>query len=228
MQKHIKESINFIQNFSSKDFAGELDSLKKKFDSLNYRNLSSENIYYDHVFLAHLVKYLESKQNSLYLECGVFWGRTLFTAAMSAPSVMCLGVDNNAMSGESVFLENMHKHYYPNLKYFNSKFQDFFDNHFGQSVGKKKIDLYLYDGDHSYASQYEGLEKAKNHLADEAIVLVDDAAVDINNLEPYTATVDFISHNSDNFKLIRELKRSDGISIGTMCLYYNKNGVNNG
>jgi predicted O-methyltransferase YrrM len=225
MQKHIKDIIQFVENFNYNDFEKELKELKNKFDSLKYKNLSSENIFYDHVFLSHLLKLLEQKRNALYLEAGVFWGRSLFVSAMAAPSVMCYGVDNNTMSGQQIFTENMQKHHLPNLGYLNSKFQDFFDSHYSQALRSRKIDLYLYDGDHSYESQYEGLSKAVRHLSDEAIILVDDAALGINNLEPYTATMDFVSKNCDNVKVIRCLDKNDGISIGIICLYYNKSGV---
>lgn len=230
-KKNIKEAIEFIQNFNSENYKSDLEILKKEFDEAGYEELSSKNVYYDHVVLRNLSKIISTKKNSLYkgkilyVEVGVFWGRSLLTVANASKNVQCIGVDNNSMSGHSVLCHNLTRSKNNNINYFNCKFQDFFNSKYEEQFKDKTIDLYFYDGNHDYEDQFVGLELVKNYLSNEAIVVVDDAAIDLDNMSPYNAAMDFVSRNSKNFKLIRCLNKKDSISIGMIFLYYNKNGV---
>jgi len=69
----------------------------------------------------------------------------------------------------------------------------------------KKIDLYYYDGEHSYKNQYDNLIIAQEFFIKGTIVLIDD----YNEIEVQNATLDFISKFKNNFKILKEFKTAN-------------------
>jgi hypothetical protein len=61
-----------------------------------------------------------------------------------------------------------------------------------------QVGVYLYDGEHSYDNQLDGLRMAEPFLAPGCVVLVDDA----NWEEPRRATLDFVAASGGEFKVI--------------------------
>jgi hypothetical protein len=121
------------------------------------------------------------KISTSYLEIGCLGGRT-FSSAISGNSLKAYAVDNwregvVAENGEvdltvtkADFIQNILPHKGENqIKVFNCDFID---------VNRellKEIDLFLYDGDHSYESTKLAVEYFAPTFADECILVFDDA-----------------------------------------------------
>jgi hypothetical protein len=67
-----------------------------------------------------------------------------------------------------------------------------------QKVHSGMIGFYIYDGDHSYENQLEGLQIADPFLAKDALVLIDDT----NTPAARQATFDFISQKKGEYQLL--------------------------
>lgn len=57
----------------------------------------------------------------------------------------------------------------------------------------KTVDVYLYDGNHSYQEQLTGLNIIKPYLSDKCVIIVDDAAWH----DPHRANMDWLKENPD-------------------------------
>lgn len=126
--------------------------------------------------LRHILNNI-GKLGKVHLECGVHKGGT-YTATIAGNSNIreSFAVDNFAsdFSGETAmvqFIENRKKFEFPSSKY-ELIVSDTFQTDL--SLLPKNIDLYMYDGDHSYEAQKEALTYFKANLADEFIFLCDD------------------------------------------------------
>src|SRR3954453_19391351 len=63
----------------------------------------------------------------------------------------------------------------------------------------------MYDGDHSYEHQLEGLRVAEPFFAPGCLVLVDDT----NREEPHRATLDFIASSERDYRLLLDCRTAD-------------------
>ncbi len=137
-----------------------------------------------------------------YAEVGVFKGLTLTSVATENRKLQCYGIDNfsqfdpdgenkgtvlRAMDG--LGLENAHL-LDGDFEVAVPNFSDYCD---------QKIGLYFFDGPHDYRSQLMGLVMALPHLAENAIIIIDDA----NYGHVQQATADFM-HAYPQFKLVME------------------------
>ena len=104
-----------------------------------------------------------------YLEVGSWKGSSLISSCYGN-DVNAYVIENWSMWGgpKDLFLEK--------TKEFNihpTIFEEDFST-FDVSKIDKKIDVYLYDGDHSYESQYDGIKRMWPALADDCIIMIDD------------------------------------------------------
>lgn len=153
-----------------------------------------------------------------YLEIGTHRGCTLLGAAIDNDSKMFYGVDNFAghNSSAEVFpfetveegLQDAIKRLAPkgNVKYFKNDYLSFLRNN--ELVDGKKVQVYLYDGDHQFVNQYWGLRLAPRILASDAIVFVDDSAN--NDRNAVWGAIERILQEDSRFSLIREFVPKDG------------------
>ncbi len=93
-----------------------------------------------------------------FVNVGVWHGFTLFSAMINNPDKTCVGVDNFSEFGgpRATFLEAFEqkrssRHFFHDMDY-----REYFKNVHDGSIG-----VYLYDGEHSYANQLEGLQVAE-------------------------------------------------------------------
>ena len=116
-------------------------------------------------------------ENTCYAEVGVFQGLTLMSVASEIPSFEAIGIDNFAFfdkekQNQKIIEERRAKFGLNNVKLVNKDYEDALLDF--KNITSKKIGLYLIDGPHDYRSQMMCLLYAMPHLADEAVIVVDD------------------------------------------------------
>ena len=138
------------------------------------------------------VRYLE--KNEVYLEVGTYQGAMVCGAMLDAPSLPLnpkgIAIDSFSEfdhgNNQELFIENANREglekniclinrdfrHYLNSSMFGFSSLNYFNSNMFESPAK--IGVYVYDGAHDYTSQCEGLDLAIPHLADEALIIVDD------------------------------------------------------
>jgi len=145
-----------------------------------------------------------------YFEVGTFQGKTLISAALFNEDKHLVACDDFSEFQEDpdkalrILRQNIRAHCPPHQRI------DFHRADFRRLLREgrlpKPIGCYFNDGAHDYTSQYEGLTEVEEHLADEALVLVDDwrFAPDSRS-QARQATLDAISGSSRSWELVYEL-----------------------
>lgn len=138
-----------------------------------------------------------------YLELGVFRGLTLLSNAYANPGVPCYGIDNFSLFDEdgknlSIVRGHIKRLKIKNATVIDRDFDDALDS-LAKYIGKRKIGVFLVDGPHDYRSQIVPLLKIVSFLADECVIVVDDA----NYPHVRQATNDFLKTHPD-FALLME------------------------
>jgi len=127
--------------------------------------------------IRHLLNNLGSLA-SHYLEHGVHKGGSFCSTVfqnqlLTATAVDCFASDltNQVDPAEPIFLENANKFLHPGTTFKLIKSDSFAVS---PEQIENKIDLYYFDGDHSYASQRKALTHFINSMDEEFIYVVDD------------------------------------------------------
>ena len=141
-------------------------------------------------------------KENIYLEIGVYKGLTLLTNALSNPEVKCIGIDNFSLfnenhSNKEIVLNKIKELKLKNVELIDLDFEEALDNLNKYLDPNKKIGVFFIDGPHDYRSQLISLMKIKNYLAEDCVIIVDDA----NYVHVRQATKDFLSTESE-FKLL--------------------------
>ena len=145
----------------------------------------------------------ESKEDTCYLEIGVFQGLTLSLTALSSKNLPCYGIDNFAFfdpekKNLSIVEERLTKLQLDNAFIINNDYEDALEN-LRHTIGDKKIGVYFIDGPHDYRSQLMCLELALPYLHEQAVIIVDDS----NYRHVRQANRDFLTTHPE-FKLLFE------------------------
>ncbi len=110
-----------------------------------------------------------------YWECGSHCGSSLVSAVYGNHNLKsAVGVDNFCLFSEG---QDVRKTFHDNCdRHIKGKYKLLETDYFGitEKDLSAPIDLYLFDGEHSYEHQYKGITHYAPLLADEAIVIVDD------------------------------------------------------
>lgn len=138
------------------------------------RGMSTENICF---LINEIVKRFASK--GTYLEVGTFNGCSLLSAALYNTSTRCIGIDNFSAYGhiannEDILKTNLEK--FDNLQhvqFYNMDYIKALQLLFSKEPDLK-VNVYFYDGEHSYENQVRGLEILLLYLAEKCVILVDD------------------------------------------------------
>jgi len=142
----------------------------------------------------------------VYLEVGTFNGYSLFSAALFNPKTRCIGIDNFSQfdsehKNENALRTNIKKFHSPkNIEFYNMDYKDAVGHLFSKEPNLK-INVYYYDGEHSYENQLEGLRIMLPYLSERCIILVDD----VNYERVDLANRDFITQHPE-FKSIFKIK----------------------
>lgn len=177
-----------ISDYFKNDYTQELFPVDRRMDVIREKNvegMSTENIR----FIINEICRLYCKD--LYVEVGSWKGCSLISASLNNTIPKFIGIDNfSQFEGNINILKE-------NLKDFNVHNAEIiegdYENIIKSILKEKSIDVYFYDGYHSYEHQKNGLNIIKPYLKDDCIILVDDIVWP----EPKTATLDWLAENTD-------------------------------
>jgi hypothetical protein len=130
-----------------------------------------------------------------FVNVGVWNGFTLLCGMADNPDRRCVGIDNFSQFGgpREEFLERFHSRASEQHRFYDMDYRDYFrQEHSG------KIGVYIYDGEHSYRNQLEGLRIAEPHLSEDAIIIVDDTNWEM----PRRATLDFMDESTLHYRVL--------------------------
>lgn len=115
----------------------------------------------------HLLNNLAA-QSQTYLEIGTYLGGTLRAALTGNEHLYAVAIDNFSM------MPNKRQMFFDNTAMLNFQFieQDAFAVDLSEI--KEPIELYFYDGSHSFESQYKAIEYYLPMMADEFVYVCDD------------------------------------------------------
>lgn len=141
-------------------------------------------------------------ENELYLEVGVFQGKTLIGALVGNPTMKAIAVDNFSefTSEDPVgildsYLSNFNVQ--DQVTFLNMDFREFFSDPAFDAL-KGSIGVYFYDGNHDPDMGLMGLEMAVPFLADKAVIFVDD----VSGMGVWESVVQFCSHHTKETALL--------------------------
>ncbi|MBT5050995.1 MAG: class I SAM-dependent methyltransferase [Rhodospirillaceae bacterium] len=138
-----------------------------------------------------------------YVEIGVFQGLTLLSVALAAPEANCFGIDDFSIldpeeKNLAIVKNRIRDLGATNARLINSDYEVALAS-LPEHVGNRRLGVCFIDGAHDYRSQLMGLLLALPHLADDGVLVVDDA----NYAFVRRATSDFLVTHPD-FRLIFE------------------------
>jgi hypothetical protein len=113
-------------------------------------------------------------EGEVYVEVGCYRGLSLCGAAQDNPAVPIFACDNfSQFDGTAAALQRMVDKHTPagQVNLYDADFRELFH---ASPWEPRRIGVYFYDGGHSFRDQYEALVLAHRHLADDALVIIDD------------------------------------------------------
>jgi predicted O-methyltransferase YrrM len=108
-----------------------------------------------------------------YVEIGAFKGASAIAAAHGCPRDV-VTIDNFAMEGaeRDILERNLHAFGCDDVTVLEG---DAFELLHGGAIGERRVGVYYYDARHKYEFQLEALRAIEPHLADRALLIVDDS-----------------------------------------------------
>jgi hypothetical protein len=130
-----------------------------------------------------------------FVNVGVWNGFTLLSGMAGNPGKVCIGVDNFSQFGgpKENFLARFEQLKSPKHGFYDMDYKEYFTTHHREQIG-----FYLYDGDHPYQDQLEGLQRAEPFFGPNCVAMVDDT----NTPEPRAATLDFIRTSRNRYTVL--------------------------
>lgn len=153
--------------------------------------------------LQRFVSLFAGRDDVCYLEIGVFQGLSLLSVAIEHPGFACFGIDNFSLldpKGENLGIvrERTAKLGAANATLINDDFEAALER-LPELLGGRKVGVFFVDGAHDYRSQLIALLLIKPHLADNAVIVVDDA----NYPDVRQSTRDFLVSHPE-YKMVFE------------------------
>jgi len=139
-------------------------------------------------------------ENSLcFVNVGVWHGYSFLAGLLNNGQKNCVGVDNfSEFNGpKKEFLRRFNLAKGKEHNFYEMDYRDYFTQKHSKEIG-----FYIYDGEHSYRNQYEGLKVAEPYFSKGCLVMVDDT----NKLEARQATLDFIKESKNEYEVIFDKK----------------------
>ncbi len=171
--KKVKKSVVELASLSG-DIPKGVSPLKNKF---GVEGMTTPNI---QGLINHYVK-----SANLYVEIGSYQGRTLMSAAHKN-NALCIGIDNFSQfdkNGENERILKDAINDFDNIEFIKA---DCFAGirELGRKVEETKvlIDVFFYDGNHTYDDTFKALEKILPLLSDNAKMIIDDTNWDVIHL----------------------------------------------
>jgi hypothetical protein len=137
----------------------------------------------------------EMQEKHCFLNIGVWHGFSFLSGLKGNETKKCIGVDNFSQFGgpRDQFINRFDKYKSVNHHFYDIDYKDYF-----LKIHSAEIGFYIYDGDHDYENQFDGLKTAEPFFAKNCIILIDDT----NDDEPRTATLDFIKESSHHYEIL--------------------------
>src|SRR6188472_81646 len=158
-------------------------------------------------------------EGQAFVNVGVWHGYSYLAGLHGNEEKPATGIDNFSQFGgpKDEFLARFEAQSSPRHSFVESDYRDFFRD-FSDPIG-----VYIYDGEHTYENQAEGLRVAESLMADGCIVIVDDT----NWRQPRKATYDFIAQSSRDYSVLLDVRTSGQhptLWNGTLVLRADSNG----
>ncbi len=136
-----------------------------------------------------------------FVNVGVWNGFTFLSGVVSNPRKACIGVDNFCQFGgpKEQFLARFERFKSPNHRFYDMDYKEYFE-----TMHRGPIGFYLYDGEHSYQNQLDGLRVAERFFGPNCLVMIDDT----NEPEPREATADFVRSSRNRYETIMDVRTS--------------------
>ncbi len=133
-----------------------------------------------------------------FVNVGVWHGFTLLSAMTDNGDKKCVGIDNFSQFGgpREIFLERFNRRKGPDHQFYDMDYRDYF-----AGIHQGPIGFYIYDGDHDYEHQLQGLSIAEPFFGSGCIILVDDT----NWEDPKRATLDFVAKSSYQYRTLLDI-----------------------
>ena len=130
-----------------------------------------------------------------FVNVGVWNGFTLLAGMVGNLQKNCIGIDNFTQFGgpKNQFLKRFGKYKSSHHHFYEMNYVDYFS-----TVHDSPIGVYLYDGEHSYDNQLNGLKIAEPFFSENCVILVDDT----NLRDPRQATLDFIRSSTNKYEIL--------------------------
>jgi hypothetical protein len=140
----------------------------------------------------------EMAPGEAFVNVGVWNGFTFLSGVAGNPNRLCIGVDNFSQFGgpKEAFLARFEQFKSENHRFHDADYKEYFATTHRESIG-----FYLYDGEHSYQNQLEGLRVAEPFFGPKCLVMVDDT----NDPEPRKATFDFVKSSGNRYETILDI-----------------------
>jgi hypothetical protein len=137
--------------------------------------------------------------DQVFVNIGVYYGFTYLAGIINNPNKQCVAVDNFSQFGgpKEAFLKQFDKVKSSKHIFYNLDYVKYFKHDHRGSIG-----LYIYDGEHTYEQQLNGLRIAEPFFSKNCVVIVDDTNWD----EPRQATLDFISNSVNDYEILLDKK----------------------
>lgn len=137
----------------------------------------------------------DMREDEAFVNVGVWHGFSFLSGLMMNPEKLCIGIDNFSQFGgpKQEFLNRFNIYKSSRHVFHDVDYEEYFSK-----LHKGPIGVYLYDGDHSYHNQFNGLSVAEPYFGPDCLVLVDDT----NDEEPRQATIDFIARSRNEYEIV--------------------------
>lgn len=201
-----------------------IDHINKSIDnsSKNISKLSEEilSLYgYSGIQTRHLYNNLCSiEENINYLEIGTYRGSTLISSCYKN-KINSIAIDDWSQFDGSyeILVKNLNMYDIKNVKIIQKNCFTVDET----DIEKNSIDIYLYDGHHSYESQFNAINYFYDFLSPLSIIIIDDFCWP--NVS--TGTLDAFEHIKDKLSLVEEWKIESGQDTGGDKTYWNGCGI---
>lgn len=155
------------------------------------------------------------EDNEIYVEVGSYKGASIIGAALGNKDKTFFACDNfseyggtfdllvnnvSKMLGVDAIEYGTVKSYIGNVHVYNLDFRRFLSVEKTYPFYIYKIGAYYYDAAHDYESQYDGLKYALPHLADNALIIIDDG-----NYQPTRMANEKFASEHKEFKLLLDI-----------------------
>jgi hypothetical protein len=134
----------------------------------------------------------------VFVNVGVWNGFTFLSGLAGNSSKLCIGVDNFSQFGgpKDSFLARFERLRSANHRFYDMDYKEYF-----QTVHREPIGFYLYDGEHSYQNQLDGLRLAERFFGPNCYIMIDDT----NDQAPRAATSDFVRSSRNEYETILDV-----------------------